>query len=326
MGEHADSSSCIPELIVTIKAHINLENVNVFSNFGFQVRSQNHFKFLRSGGKSGVLNIREGISSPPSAMTRPLLEWTLKGSVDVTARLHFDEQVYDYWISDAGWYRVDPISQTIDIPHGGDELIREHRLWGIPALLCATPRGDFFIHAAAAEVDKRAILFAAPGRHGKTTLAMAFHQHGYRLLSEDSACCRLGPEPAILPGPALLRVRPDVFDGKAPGGTHIAGVYDDRVYLVVDEDRRGNDDPVPIQALIFLRESENGIHLDRMPPHKALPDLWALTFHFPEDVDRARCFRQLSGLAASVPIWNLYRPLRLDRLSDTVAQIVKNLS
>jgi hypothetical protein len=304
---------------------IHLENGKARSNFGFQVRSPNHFKFLRSGGKSGILNIREGNASPPSAMTGPLLEWTLKGS-DATARLHFDEHVYDYWISDAGWYRVDPIGQTIDIPRGGDEIIREQRLWGIPALLCAMRRGDFFVHAAAAQVDERAILFAAPGRHGKTTLAMAFHQLGYRVLSEDSACCRLGPEPAILPGPALMRVRPDVFDGAAPAGTHIAAVYKDRVYLVIDEDRRGNDDPVPIQALILLRESENGIHLDRVPPHEALSDLWALTFHFPENVDRARCFSQLSGLAASVPIWNLYRPLRLDRLSDTVAQIVKHLS
>jgi hypothetical protein len=238
---------------------IHLENGKTRSNFGFQVQSPNHFKFLRSSGKGGILNIREGNASPPSAMTGPLLEWTLKGS-DATARLHFDEHVYDYWISDAGWYRVDPIGQTIDIPRGGDELIREQRLWGIPVLLCAMRRGDFFIHAAAAQVDKRAILFAAPGRHGKTTLAMAFHQCGYRVLSEDSACCRLGPEPAILPGPALMRVRPDVFDGAAPAGTYIAAVYKDRVYLVIDEDRRGNDDPVPIQALILLRESENGIH------------------------------------------------------------------
>jgi hypothetical protein len=185
--------------------------------------------------------------------------------------------------------------------------------------------GHFFVHAAAVEVDKGAILIAAPGRHGKTTLAMAFHQHGYRVISEDSACCRLEAGPAVLPGPALMRVRPDVFDGDAPAGTHIAAVYEDRVYLVIDEDRRGSDDPVPIRALVLLRESENRIHLDRVPAHKALPDLWALSFRFPNDADRSRCFGQLCGLADSVPIWNLHRPLRMDRLSDTVDQIVKTV-
>lgn len=313
--------------MVTTKAHLNSENDGVApSSFGFQVRSSHRFKLVRSGGRSGILDVRAEIATPPPAMTGPVLEWNLNGSPDVSAKLHFDEHVYDYWISDAGWYRVDPVARTIDIPGGGDELVREHRLWGVPALLCAMQRGDFFVHAAAVEVDNGAVLFAAPGRHGKTTLAMAFHRHGYRVISEDSACCRLAPGPALLPGPALMRVRPDVFDGRAPTGTHIAAVYEDRVYLVIDEDRRGSDDPVPIQALFFLRESANGIHIERVPAHKALPDLWALSFRFPSDADRARCFKQLSGLAASIPIWNLYRPLRLESLSNTVDQIVENLS
>ena len=259
---------------------------------------------------------------PPGSA--PLSEWKLQGSnLDVTAKLYGVDNTYSYWISDAGWYHIDPSGRTIRIPEGGDEIIREHRLWGLPTLLCAMQRGDFFLHAAAVEVDRGAVLLAAPGRYGKTTLAMAFHREGHRVLSEDSACCRLTPSPVLLPGPAMLRIRPDMFDGHAPAGTHVVKVNEERIYLALDKNRRGSDDPVPIRAIILLRESANEIHLDRVTAQKSLPDLWALSFRLPNDAARAQSFTQLTGLASRVPIWNLYRPLRVARLSETVSKIVK---
>jgi hypothetical protein len=254
------------------------------------------------------------------------LEWHLRGSPHLSAKLHFDNDRYHFWISDAGWYHIDPVSGTIQIPEDGDEIIREHRLWGLPTLLCATHRGDFFLHAAAVEIDEKAVLLAAPGCHGKTTLAMGFHREGYRVISEDSACCRLASTPAILPGPAILRIRPDVFDGRAPAGTQLVSARDDRVYVAIDEKRRGTDDPVPIQALVFLRECANEIYLEKVLPPRALPDLWALSFRLPNDADRSRCFRQLTALAHNIPIWNLYRPLQLASLGKTVKKIVTMMS
>ena len=41
-------------------------------------------------------------------------------------------------------------------------------------------------------------------------MAAAFHRAGHRVLSEDTTCVRLGPEQAVVPGPAMLRVRHDV--------------------------------------------------------------------------------------------------------------------
>ena len=283
-------------------------------------------RFARVGEGNGTLDIRAEVSSPTPPGGLPLSEWKLQGSDrDITAKLYSVDQSYRYWISDAGWFRVDPSSRSIRIPEVGDEIIREHRLWGLPTLLCSMHRGDFFLHAAAVEVDGGAVLLAAPGRYGKTTLAMAFHREGYRVLSEDSACCRLASSPVLLPGPALLRVRPDMFDGRAPAGTHVVADYDDRIFLALDQDRRGSDDPVPIKAIVLLRESANEIHLDRVPAQKSLPDLWALSFRLPNDAARARSFVQLTGLVGNVPIWNLFRPLQVPSLSKTVAKIVKSV-
>jgi hypothetical protein len=312
--------------VIQSSADIKLVGKSTPSNFGFAIRSPHAFRFLRRGDANGALRIcsRPGLLEPSTE--GPILQWTLQGTVNVSAKLYVDGSSYRYWISDAGWFNVDPVAASIQIPEDGDDIIREQRLWSIPTMLCAMHRGDFFLHAAAAEIDGGAVLLAAPGHHGKTTLAMAFHRLGYRVVSEDSACCRLGPVPAMLPGPALLRLRHDVFDGRAPAGTHVAAIREDRIYLGLDENRRGSDNPIPLRGIILLRESSSEIHLEPLPSHKALPDLWALTFHFPSDSDRARCFKQLTGLASAIPIWNLYRPIKLTSLDATVASIVDTLS
>jgi hypothetical protein len=209
------------------------------------------------------------------------------------------------------------------MPPGHDQILREQRLWGIPAALCFMHRGDVPLHAAAVEIGEGAVVLAAPRKHGKTTLALAFHRRGYRVLSEDLACCRLAPVPAVLPGPALMRVRPDVYDGHAPAGMHVVALRPDRVYLATDEDRRGSAAPVPIIAVVFLREASHRIAIAPTTPSTAITDLWALSFRLPSHVGSAQKFNQLTRLADALPIWNLYRPLRLDALEATVERVLE---
>src|SRR6266516_7826064 len=75
---------------------------------------------------------------------------------------------------------------------------------------------------------------------------------------------RLAPEPAILPGPALLRLRPDMYDGAAPAGTRLVFARRDRIYLELDEARRGAGAPVPIRAIVLLQESTDGVLLQQI--------------------------------------------------------------
>lgn len=253
----------------------------------------------------------------------PLADWTLPGAGNrVRGTLYEQPSGFEFWVSDAGAYHIDPDRRQIEMPAGADDVVREQRLWGIPSILCFLHRGDVPLHAAAVEVGGRAIVLAAPGRHGKTTLALALHRHGYRVLSEDLSCCRTGPVSEVVPGPALLRVRPDVYDGDPPSGTELVRRQPDRVYLAIAPERRGTSAPVPIAAIVFLRASADEVRLERAPAPVALADLWSLSFRLPTDVARARAFRQLARLASSTPTWDLYRPIRLTRLDETVAQIV----
>jgi hypothetical protein len=293
------------------------------SSYGFEIRCRERLRFVRSGGGAEPLEVVVAEEPRQRPAHAPLADWVLAGA-DPPARasLYRVDGGFQFWATDAGAYHIDFEAGWIEMPRSDDEILREQRLWGVPTALCFLHRGDIPLHAAAVQVGGGAVILAAPTRHGKTTLALAFQQHGYRVLSEDLACCRLDGVPSLLPGPALLRVRPDVYGGAPAPGTRVAAVRPDRVYLVLDDDHKGTSAPVPIQAIVLLRESAEGITITPVASRAALPDLWALSFRPPTDAACARAFTQLARLAGSIPIWNLSRPLRLDALEPTVAAIV----
>ena len=294
------------------------------SMYGFTIRTRQTLRFLRSGGGAEPLDIVATQEPRTQPSVEPLADWALAGTeYQARATLYTVDHGYEFWTTDAGRYHVDPEKGRIEIPAGGDEILREQRLWGIPAMLCYIHRGDFPLHAATVELGSGAVLFAAPSRYGKTTLALAFHRHGYRVLSEDLACVRPGTPCEVLPGPALVRMRTDVYDGSPPPGTHVIVARSDRIYLGLDDNRKGSSAPIAIKGIVFLREADD-LRLEPAARSVAVADLWHLNFRLATIESRARSFQQLSRLAGSVPTWNVYRPLRLSSLEATVALIAEH--
>jgi hypothetical protein len=293
------------------------------SSYGFRIRSSETLRFVRSGGGQEPLEIVRAAQPRQPPAVAPLSDWPVAGADPPPhATLYAVDRGFEFWVTDVGAYHIDLEAGRIEIPASEDEIQREQRLWGVPAALCYMHRGDLPLHAAAVELRSGAVLLAAPQRHGKTTLALAFHLHGYRVLSEDLACCRVGATPTMLPGPALMRIRPDVYDGQPPPGTHIITTRPDRIFLGLNDDRRGTSAPVPLRGVVFLREAVD-IRMERAPAPVTLADLWALNFRLQTDEGRARSFRLLSSLISTLPAWNLYRPLKMEALEQTVARIVE---
>jgi hypothetical protein len=286
--------------------------------FGFEARSTVSLRYLRYGA-GDPLDIDEAAEPEPAPIARPVREWR-PPATPLVARLYRDQSRFRLWVDGGGWFGIDPERPAIQLPTGVDALRREERLWSIPSLLCFVRRGDLPMHGAAVEVDGRALLLCGPSRAGKTTLAAAFLSAGYRVLTEDLGCCRLLPSPAVLPGPAMLRVRPDVYGRFEFPGTTVMGQDDERVHLALEGDLRGDARPVPLQAVVFLRTSDR-MCSERIRPQEALRDLWALSLKLPEDEDRARCFSGLVQLTDSVPIWNFYRPLTYSSLPTVVHEL-----
>jgi hypothetical protein len=286
--------------------------------YGFGVRSSVPLEYLREGG-GDPLEIVAPADEGPRSDDALLVEWEPAPERPLEARLYSDGESFRLWIGDGGWFSVDPSAGRIDVPADGG-IRREERLWGIPSLLCFLARGDLPLHAAAVEADGGAVIVAAPRTYGKTTMAAAFHRAGHRVLSEDTTCVRLGPEPAVVPGPAMLRVRHDVAAELELPSVRRVGESDDRMHYALEAP--GGCEAVPVRAVVFLDVSDERAALEPVHRGDAIRDLWALSFRLPLEEDVARSFGGVTDLAAAVPVLRLRRRLDLASIDDHVGLVL----
>jgi hypothetical protein len=286
--------------------------------FGFAVRSELDFHFLRAAGDDEPMYVSAPSLPPDGHIGELVQQWRPTTEVRFDTYLYRDNGQFSLKMGQGSWFTIDPEQRRIVMPDDTNTVRREERLWGIPAILCFLARGDLQLHAAAVEVGDGAIVIAAPQTHGKTTIAATFHNAGFRLLSEDVTCIRGLRDPQIVPGPAVLRVRRATAERLSILGAREVGERDDRVHFAIAPERRGDGRPVPLRAIFMLRESDHGFRLERPTAVDAVRDLWPLSFNLPTTADRARCFAAVTDLVGAVRIENLYRPFRLEELPGVV--------
>jgi hypothetical protein len=259
---------------------------------------------------------------PPSMPEGDVVaRWDVRPGNPFEGRLLRDGARYAFWASDGGWYLVDPAEGAIGLVEDGEPLTltREVRLFGIPATLVALAQGDVCLHAASVEVGGRAVVLAGPSRQGKTTLAAAFAGAGHRLLTEDMTRC-VPSGPAVYPGPAVVRLRPDVVDAVRIGDAQPVNERE-RLFVPLLGPRRGDGAAVPLVAILFLREAPGPAGLSPAPLADAIRDLWSLAFTLPTDDGRATVFARVGELAVRVPVLDLRRELRFETLPEVIGLV-----
>lgn len=289
--------------------------------FGFELLADEPIQFLRGGSGIPLHISRDSTSEPDNAP--PIAEWFPNDRNPIEAKLYEQEpHLYSLSIKGGGTYRIDPHGMKISAPESARSLAASIRLLGLPLLLCCLARGDSSLHAAAVQVGDVAILLAAPGQHGKTSLSASFIAQGHRLLTEDLSCFRVSSFGTdLIPGPTGLRVREDMTDLLPLRGYHQVGRYDERVVLQPDREV-GDCTPVRIGAIVFLSDFEERSKLIPVDLEDAVRDLWFLSFHLPNDADRARKFQALVDLAAAVPVWRFVRPRDRSKLAENVEFLI----
>jgi hypothetical protein len=290
--------------------------------YGFDIRSPLSFEYLRTSG-SEPLYVTEGdakLAEPPGDF---IYEWTAVPGERVSTSLYSTGDRYAVNVDTAGWFRIEPGAGRITVPALGPNARapwREAIIWGTPIGLCFIRPGRLSLHAASVDVEGQGLLLAAPGRFGKTTLAGAFLREGFRLLSDDVACCTVGEAPQLFPGPALLRLRPDVFKAIEFPGTRVVDRTVSKVSLTFDGPQRGDGRPIPLRGIVLLHKTEGELALTRVPAHEAVRDLLVLASNML--IDQARAFEDVATLVNTVPVWRLDRRLAygdLPRIVDLLA-------
>ncbi len=293
--------------------------------FGYSVDSPLHFEYLRSGCNGERLTVSPLAGFEPRPEGDPILTWTPSPIRPFSARLYqTGESEFFLWTSDAGWFGIDSEGLAITVPESYEVERYETRLWSVPTALCFMARGDVALHASAVQVGASALLFGAPGHFGKTTLAAGFLAAGHGVLAEDLSCFRPNPEALLLPGPAVLRVRPDTYANLEVPGARVVLEQEDRIHLAIDEGRRGDGSPVPIAGVVLIRPSAGDYRLRRVEPVEALRDVWALTLKLPNTAYQAHCFDSLAILVSSAPIWDLDLPMDYKLLPAVIAEVVNS--
>ena len=286
---------------------------------GHRVEGRLPLRTLRDGVAGGMLTVAWSPDTQPDGDL--VARWDVRPGNPFEGRLLRDGRRFAFWASDGGWYLVDPAEGAIGLVEDGRPLTltREVRLFGIPATLVALERGDVVLHAAAVEVDGRAVVLAGPSRQGKTTLAAAFAAAGHRLLTEDMTRCVPGT-PAVYPGPSVVRLRPDVA-GAVRIGDAVPVVERERLFVPLDGVRRGDGAAVPLAAILFLREAPGPAVVEPVAAADAIRDLWSLAFTLPTDEGRATVFGRVADLAVRVPVLDLRRELRFETLPEVIGLV-----
>ncbi|MFL6137899.1 MAG: hypothetical protein ACJ74O_08890 [Frankiaceae bacterium] len=282
--------------------------------FGYSLRSNEPLAYARAGaGPPLELPVTDVAPAPDGS--EPVMTFRAPtGERVVTGHVHDEgDGRWRTWVDGGGWYVVDVPAQRIELPSGTEPIAREEALWSVPGRILLVARGDLPLHAAAIEVDGRALVLTGPTRHGKTTLAATLAAAGHRLLGEDLVDVRFAADgtPTAVPGPAYLRLRRDVADLVAVPGTTVVAESAERLHLAVDQPLRGGCAPVPVAAIVLLRLSDDEVTLGAVDPVRAVRDVWSQGFALPTAQSRAQSFHNIGRLVDAVPVLDLARPLRM---------------
>jgi hypothetical protein len=199
---------------------------------------------------------------------------------------------------------IDDGTITSYSPASTDNRILSILATGTVLSVYLTMNGLCVLHAAAVEVENRAVVFTGLSGMGKSTCAAMACATGAKLIADDALVVELADEPRVLPGASHIRLRKkassilDDFSPRPPSWETVDG-------RVAVAPARFTESAVTA-ALVVPRPSREAreLQLKRIRGSRALPLLLAFA-RVPVWKDRRvvqRQFRNLAALADRLPV------------------------
>lgn len=278
------------------------------SLYGFEVKSDLPLLRLNSAaGTRGELRIEVAAEPLLPPAREPTGSLVTDGGYRWFASYELDDGSCLLQMPPTGSFLLEPAAGRIVVdPTDEDAELREHRIASSAICTLLSLRGDLVLHAAAVDVQGRAVVFCGPSLRGKSTLARALGEAGHRLLGEDGIAIELdGREPMAFPGARGVRVRSRDGEGR------------NRTDLLPDP---GGDEPGPrpVAAIVLLGERGERLTVDPLEPARALALLTPNLVHSGGRKAIGSAFANLATLLGSVPAFVASLPDDLGALVTSV--------
>lgn len=208
----------------------------------------------------------------------------------------------------------------------------EIRLYLLGSVFCALlqQRGYLALHGSAIEMCGRGLLFTGRRGVGKSTLAAAFHDRGYRVLTDDVCAVRLGEDgrPHIVPGFPGLKLWRDSAEKLGRSVDGLAPVKCDiEKYRVGAGARYSGDTAVLSEVYVLESHDAATVEITRQEGAAKLDALIKNTYRYRylngQGVKTLH-FRQCTAVAGKVEVFTVLRPVDGFRLAELVAAIEEN--
>ena len=210
--------------------------------------------------------------------------------------------------------------------------VRVFLLGSVFGLLC-NQRGLLPLHASAVEIDGRAVAFAGASGSGKSTMAMAFHRRGFRLLADDVTPVGFdGAQVRFLPSIRSMRLW---SDSVAQAGWDLAAV--ERCRPDLEKFSQAFDDafvtqPLAPAALFHLRplpDTVGDVMLNRLHGAAAVQQVRRQAYRWrtlQRAVGKGEAMSRVIRAATGIPRhFELMRRIAFDNLDATVDAIVQTV-
>lgn len=178
--------------------------------------------------------------------------------------------------------------------------------------------GHDLLHASGVVTERGVVAFCGTKEAGKSTIAFALGQRGFRLWADDALLFELAAESVLaVPLPFAIRLRPPsaAFFGRSesPNGSTVA--------VPVETE----SEALPLDAVCILERTESGsdVRVERVDAASAFPLVLVHGYILSGDepLRRRQMVQSYLGLVARVPVYRARFPAGLGQLSSTLAEI-----
>ena len=222
-----------------------------------------------------------------------------------------------------GRFRISQGAEIRVTPHPGvaPDLLRLY-VEGMMMAILLHQRGYFVLHSSMVELDGRGVAFVGPVGAGKSSLAMALHALGGRVVADDNVAIRVSfGAPSVLPAFPRIKLYPDIAAALGIAPEKLAGLHSTQAKKTTLIENGFASAPVPLHRIYALtRDPSAAGRLSRPEAvveliKHSIPARWGL----PGTPDQLRKCAWLSGLVPIYRVRTFDSPRSLLDAADRIA-------